>query len=206
MAKSYTPIGRTAVNELVKGATGPDYMKFVDYEESYKDHNKEFLRGDTWELHFQAPKVVYYPGDDIFNARLNQVQVGIDQSVSGFEKRMRGGFTIFQKTGQNTSGSLSLSFVDREDQAITYFVDDWREKIADRDTKYSFRKDDVVAEVVRLTLLNSSRIPVRTLEFLNCIISDHSIEESGMGDDGTDRADVQLNMNFEHYKRQFENI
>ena len=196
-----------AVRELVR-AGGAPYMQFIDYERTYAgmEGDKEFLRGDTWQLMFTAPAIVYYPGDNIFNARLNQVQVGIDQSVTGFEKRMRGGYTIYQKTGQNTSGSLSLMFTDREDQAITFFVDDWRQKIADRDTKYSFRKTDVVAPKIRLVLTNSSRISVRELTFFNCIISDHSIEESGQQEDGTDRSDVQLNMNFEHYDRKFTNL
>lgn len=193
-----------SVADLVRGGDG--YMKFIDYTSTYKDDNKEFLRGDMWEFSFlNPPKIVYYPGDTIFKARLNQVNVGIDSSVSGFEKRMRGNYVIFQKTGQSTSGTLSLSFVDKEDQAITYFVDDWRQKIADRDTKYSFRKDDVVADC-KLVITNSSRIPVRTLTFYNCIIQDAPIDENGVAEDGTDRSDIQLSMNFEHYERVFNNV
>ena len=143
-------------------------QKFIDYEGTYRDDNKEFLRGDMWELKFlNAPKIVYYPGDDLINARLNSVQVGIDYSVNGFEKRMRNNYVIYQQTGQNTSGTLTLGFTDKEDQALSYFVDDWRQKIADRDTKYSFRKDDLVCDI-QLYLTNSSRIDVRTLTFFNC--------------------------------------
>lgn len=190
------------VAELVRGGDG--YMKFIDYQSTYKDNNKEFLRGDMWEFSFlNPPKIVYYPGDTIFKARLNQVNVGIDTSVTGFEKRMRGNYVLFQRTDQSTSGTLSLAFVDKEDQAITYFLDDWRQKIADRDTKYSFRKDDVVADC-QLVLTNSSRIAVRTLKFYNCIISDAQIDENGQMEG--DRADVQLSMNFEHYERIFDNV
>lgn len=193
-----------SVSDLVRGGDG--YMKFIDYVSTYRDDNKEFLRGDMWEFSFiNPPKIVYYPGDTIFKARLNQVNVGIDSSVSGFEKRMRGNYVIFQKTGQSTSGTLSLGFVDKEDQAITYFVDDWRQKIADRDTKYSFRKDDLVADC-QLVLTNSSRIPVRTLKFYNCIIQDAPVDENGTAEDGSDRSDIQLSMNFEHYERTFNNL
>ena len=192
------------VSELVRGSDG--YMKFIDYQKTYRDDNKEFLRGDMWELQFfNAPKIVYYPGDTIMNARLNSVNVSIDYSVSGFDKRMRGNYVIHQATGQSTSGQLSLSFVDREDQAITYFVDDWKQKVADRDTKYSFRKDDLVADC-RLILTNSSRIAVRTIEFYNCMIMDAPLDENGAAEDGTDRADVQLSMFFEHYSRDFDNL
>ena len=191
------------VADLVKGSGGR--MSYVDYEK-YKDDNKEFLRGDLWHFSFlNAPKIVYYPGDEIFNKRLTQVNVGIDNSVNGFEKRFRGNFVAYQKTGQNTSGTLSLNFIDREDQAITYFLDDWHQKIADRDTKYSFRKDDLVADC-QLELLNSSRIVVRTLKFYNCIIADKTFDESGVAEDGSDRSDVQLTMNFEHFERNFNNV
>ena len=193
-----------SVAQLVR--SGDSYMKFIDYTSTYKDNNREFLRGDMWEFSFiNAPKIVYYPGDTIFKARLNQVNVSIDTSVQGFEKMMRGGYTLFQKTNQMTSGTLNLSFVDKEDQAITYFIDDWRQKISDRDTKYSFRKDDVVSDCM-LVLTNSSRIKVRTLKFYNCIIADASTDESGHLESTSDRSDVNVSMNFEHYERTFDNL
>ena len=193
-----------AVSELVRSDNG--YMSFIDYQNTYVDDNKEFLRGDMWEFSmYNAPKIVYYPGDKIMNARLNSVNIAIDESVSGFEKRMRGNFVIRQQTGQQTSGSLTLSFIDREDQAISYFVDDWRQKVADRDTKYSFRKDDLVCDC-RMVLTNSSRLSVRVLSFYNCSIISAMLNESGADEDGSDRADVQLNLAFEHYSRDYTNL
>lgn len=181
-------------------------MNFIDYEKSYVEGNKEFLRGDMWEFSMtHPPKIVYWPGNDLFKRRLNSVNISVDSSVSGFEKRMRGNFTIIQKTGQNTSGALSLSFVDREDQAISYFVDDWKQKIADRDTKYSFRKADLVCDC-EMKLANSSRISVRTLRFWNCIIQDAPLDENGVDADGSDRSDVQLSLQFEHYERCWDNL
>ena len=138
-------------------------------------------------------------------SRLNNVNIAVDSSVSGFEKRMRGNYTLIQKTGQNTSGSLSLSFVDREDQAISYFVDDWKQKVSDRDTKYSFRKDDLVCKCT-MTLANSGRMAVRTLTFYNCIIQDAPLDENGVDADGSDRSDVQLSLQFEHYERSWDNL
>lgn len=196
------------IGDLVKGLvrSSDGYMKFVDYEKSYREDNKEFLRGDMWEFSFiNAPKIVYYPGDDLFKRRLNNVNISVSGGVNGFEKRMRGNYTIIQKTGQDTSGSISLSFVDREDQAISYFVDDWKQKIADRDTKYSFRKDDLVADC-QMVLLNSGRQSVRKLTFWNCIIEDAGLDENGAESDGSDRADIQLSMRFEHYTRDWDNL
>ena len=195
----------STVSNLVREGKGN--LNFIDYQTyRHKEDNKEFLRGDLWEFKFiNTPKIIYYPGNDIFNARLNQINVGLDYSVNGFEKRMRGNFSIIQKTGQNTAGTLTLGFVDREDQAITYFLDDWHQKIADRDTKYSFRKDDLVADC-ELIFTNSSRIPVRTLKFYNCILADRTIDENGVAEDGSDRADVQMSLQFEHHERIFNNI
>lgn len=193
----------TKIKDLIKSSS--TQMQFIEYD-NYKDDNKEFLRGDMWEFKFtSAPRIVYFPGNDIINKRLNQINVGIDTSVNGFEKRMRGNYSIIQKTGQNTSGTLSLGFIDREDQAITYFLDDWHQKVADRDTKYSFRKEDLVANC-ELTITNSSRLSVRTLTFFNCIIADKTVDENGVAEDGSDRSDIQLTLQFEHYNRNFNNI
>lgn len=192
------------VASLVRGSDG--YMKFIDYTSTYRDNNREFLRTDMWQIFFlNPPKIVYYPGDDLINARLNGVQVGLDYSVNGFEKRMRGNYVIHQRTGQQTNGTLTLNFVDREDQAITYFADDWRQKIADRETKYTFRKDDTVADL-RLVITNAQRIKVRTLEFYNCLIQDAPLNENGDAEDGGDRADVAMTMTFEHHSRVFDNL
>lgn len=195
---------KNLVPNLVRAGKG--YMSFVDYETSYREDNKEFLRGDMWQFEItEPPKIVYFPGNEIFFRRLNNVNISVSGTVNGFEKRMRGNFTIIQKTGQDTSGSLTLSFVDREDQAISYFVDDWKQKCCDRDTKYSFRKDDLVCDC-NMTLLNSGRQPVRTLKFWNCIIEDATLDESGTESDGSDRSDIQLSMRFEHYSRDFDNL
>ena len=192
------------VKELVRQSDG--LMNFIDYEGTYRDDNKEFLRSDMWEFSmFNAPKIVYYPGDSIMNARLHAIGVSIDSGVNGFDKRMRGNYVIKQQTGQTTYGNLTLSFIDKEDQAISYFIDDWKQKIADRDTKYSFRKDDLVCDC-KLILTNSSRISVRELIFYKCIITDANLDENGAAEDGGDRADIQLSLFFEHYSREFTNL
>ena len=192
------------VTELVIGSQLR--AKFIDYTSTYRDNNKEFLRGDMWEFKvIAAPKIVYYPGDDIINARLNSVQVGVDTSVTGIEKRMRGGYAIYQQTNQTTSGNLTLSFVDKEDQAITYFLDDWRQKISDRETKYSFRKDDVVMDC-KLFITNAQRLDVRELTFYNVIIQDAGIDNNGQAEAESDRSDVTMSAKFEHYSLEFKNL
>ena len=70
-------------------------------------------------------------------------------------------------------------------------------KINKRDTKYSFRKDDLVADG-QLVITNSSRVKVRTLNFYNLIIRDAGLDENGTAEDGSDRSEIALTMDFEH--------
>ncbi len=67
----------TSVTDLVRHSND-SYMKFIDYQSTYRDDNKEFLRGDMWEFSFLThPRIVYYPGDHIVKARLNNVSTSI---------------------------------------------------------------------------------------------------------------------------------
>lgn len=194
-----------AINDLTNIIAGSQYMKKLNYFD-IRESNKEFLRGDLWEFRFTTPPTaVYYPGDDIIQTRLTQVNPGIDYSSNGIEKQLRNNFMIYQQTSQITYGTISMTFVDREDQAIKYFIDDWRNKIADKDSKYSLRKEDLVAEC-ELLILNSSRIPVSTLKFYNCLIMEGTFDENGSPEDTSDRADISMSMKFEHYERIFDNL
>lgn len=193
------------INDLSNIIAGAQYMKKLNYFD-IRESNKELLRGDLWEFRFTTPPTaVYYPGNDIIQTRLTAVNPGIDYSSNGIEKQLRNNFMIYQQTSQITYGTISLTFVDREDQAIKYFIDDWRNKIAERDSKYSLRKEDLVAECEML-ILNSSRIPVGTLKFYNCQIMEGTFDENGSPDDTSDRADITMSMKFEHYDRIFDNL
>lgn len=192
------------VASLVRAGGG--YMDFIDYLGTYKDDNKEFLRSDLWELSFTTfPKVVYNPGSKIINARLQQVQVGIQYGITPLQKRMRGNWDIMQSVAQSTSGQLNMNFFDREDQAISYMFMNWRDMISDPETRYSFRKDDLVCDI-KLTLTNSTRNKVRTLDFFNCSLTDASLNENGDDQEGGDRSDVTVGFWFEHYSRSWDNI
>jgi hypothetical protein len=55
-------------------------------------------------------------------------------------------------------------------------------------------------------IINSTRVYVKHLEFYNCNIIEAAMDESGADADGTDRSDLQLNLAFEHYSREFLNV
>jgi hypothetical protein len=182
-----------------------DGLNYINYETLSEEH-KEFLRSDLWDLEIvSAPPAVYFPGNAMLKARTRGVTPSFGAGLTEIQAIIRH-FKIRQTViSGTTEGTINVEYTDREDQAISYFVDDWRQKIADRDTKYSFRKEDIVADA-RLVILNSSRIPVRTLEFYNCVIQDAGLDENGTAEDGADRSDVPLSLRFEHYRRVFDNL
>lgn len=185
------------------GNTNMSYVNYVDI----KENGKEFIRKDMWDVEMTSkPQSVYYPGDPIFKARCSAVEPSISAEVSGIEQTIRG-YTIKQKTSRNTSGSVTLTFIDREDQAIAVMVDDWKNKISDPDNKYSFRKQDTIADI-KHTIFNSSRIPIRTLQYLTCQPNSAEMPEGGSSEaeQSESNSEISLVLDFEHYKRIFENI
>jgi hypothetical protein len=182
------------------------YMSEVNYV-SLNENQREFIRPDMWEATFATvPLAVYFPGHDIIKKRLTGIQPSIPTSVSGIQQIIRG-YIINQKTSQNTSGTVNLVFTDREDQSITAFCNDWRNKISDPDNKYSFRKEVTIADVEH-KILNTSRVPLRTLLYKTCQPNDIALNEEGTSDVEvtSSLSEVTLGLDFEHFKRIFHNI
>lgn len=185
---------------------GNGYMNYVNHT-TLKENNKEFILNTLWEVSFtQVPAAVYYPGDSIIFSRLTGFTPSIDSAITGVEAVIRG-FTIMQKTSQKTNGTLSMDFMDREDQAISVFIYDWGTKISDPDTKFSFRKEDTVAEITQ-TIFNTSRQPIRSNVFYNFQpTTNGGLKEDGVSDpDAGNNSEVTIEGDFEHYKKRFLNI
>lgn len=185
---------------------GNDALKNVNYID-INESQREFIRKDTWEVKWiQPPRAVYFPGQAMMNARCTSYSSSISTSLSGISETIRG-YKLNQKTTRDTSGSLTLEFVDKEDQAISIFAEDWANKISDAETKYSFRKEDTVAKI-HIPIFNTSRIVIRELQFYACQPSDTGIKEEGSSE--VEQSDhlgkVSMSLDFEHYKRIFRNI
>lgn len=177
-------------------------LDFIEYS-TIKDTNKEFLRNDLWDLEFTVkPNAVYFPGDLIIRTRLISFDPGTPNSLEPLEHNIRG-FQIKQRARQKTDGSMTLTFVDREDHAISYFIQDWFDKISDRATQVGVRKEDYVAEI-KYTIYNSSRVAIKELIFHNCMPADKGLPENGTSDVGSN-SEVTLNLDYEHYERTFLN-
>jgi hypothetical protein len=190
----------------IQALAGNSNMENVNYIDISENH-KEFIRKDTWELNFtKKPAAVYYPGDEIVKSRCTTVSPSLPTSIAGIQHNIRG-FQINQKTSRNTAGTVNLTFVDREDQAITVMCDDWRNKISDNDNKYSFRKEDTIADL-RYSMMNSSRFGIRDIIMLTCQPNDIGLQEEGDSEpeQSSSNSEVTLGLDFEHSKRIYNNL
>lgn len=186
---------------------GNGNMSYVNYE-TINDDNKEFLRNDMWEFKFtKFPNAVYTPGNERLQARLQSVQPQLPFSLSEMRAVIRQ-FAIRQTIfSGDTSGTITLQFVDREDQMVTAFINDWAQKFGDRERRTVFRKEDTVAQC-ELIIMNSTRVPIRKYTFYNCQIIGDGMATFGVpytSDDAQQSGDCVLNLAFEHFKLEMLN-
>jgi hypothetical protein len=192
-------------SNLLKQNNGLNYINY----DRIKEEGKEFLRTDVWDFTFTVPPAaVYFPGNDLLKVRCSECQPQFPASLSEISATIRQ-FTIRQSVmSGTTSGGISLTYTDREDQAISAFIDDWRDKISGRNTRYSFRKEDTVAEGV-LTMYNSTRHPIR--EYLCHSLQPESdmsgtLNPSFNSDDPQNAGTCNLSLRFEHFELIWKNI
>jgi hypothetical protein len=97
-----------------------------------------------------------------------------------------------------------LSFVDKEDQAVSMFIHDWQQKITDMDTKFQYRKEDTVC-TCRLIQLNTSRIPIAKWLLKTCQLTNGVIQRQ-FTDEPQNGGELTMELNFEHMKLEWKNI
>jgi len=140
-------------------ASANDPLNYIEYSK-INEEQKEFLRSDMWDLQFlEAPHAVYFPGNDLLRLRTTEVNPSFNASLGEISAVIRQ-YKIRQTviSGQS-DGTISVNYVDREDQAIRTFIHDWREKLWALKNRYTFRKEDTIG-TIKLTQFNSSRKPI----------------------------------------------
>jgi hypothetical protein len=184
-----------------------DGLNYINYE-TLSENNKEFLRSDVWDFFWSQPAAaVYFPGNAMLRARTQAVNPQFPVQLGQMTAIIRQ-FQIQQSTiSGTTAGSISIDYNDREDQAIFAWLDDWRDKCGDREHRYAFRKEDVVAQG-RLTIYNSSRKPIRIYDCLTMQITDpgNGLNPSLNSDDPQNVGQVSATFSFEHFKLAWKNI
>lgn len=176
-------------------------LKHRNYKQ-VAEGNLEFIRGDIWDLEMGTadwPTAVYNPGIDTFLVRLKDVNISLPNSTGKIEKDIFAQH-IIQNAGRDTqNGSLTLSFVDREDQAITFMANDWLNQVADPDTGFGRHKSELVFNC-RINIYNTL---LQKIRFYNCDtgILDSADIPDNPGDKGSDMSDVSLTLSFQQIKR-----
>lgn len=184
-----------------------DNLSYINYQ-SLKNKNQEFLRSDTWDFEFtKHPAAAYFPGNDFIRKRLMNVNVSVPTQLGMMTANIRG-FQINQVTySGTTSGTISLDFMDMEDQAITLWLDDLRDKYGSRKNRFAFRLEDTIGEA-KLTMMNSSRIPIREYIFYGLQLQDpgNGLNPPFSGDDPQNVGQISCSWIFDHFDMNPLNI
>lgn len=180
-------------------------LDYINYE-NISEENRELLLSNLWDFEFiTAPAAVFFPGNEVIKRRLTSVQLSPGGSIGNVQATIRG-YTIQQAAGVSSNGTVSLSFIDKEDQAISMFIRDWQEKITCMDNKFQYRKEDTVA-TCRLVHLNTSRIPIAQWTLITCQPSNGTISRPFSSEENPSNAgDINLDLNFEHMHLDWKNI
>lgn len=141
--------------------------------DKYKDNNKEFKRPDLWTIKMLSPaKAIYYPGDEIVNARLDSctvdrtsftLKVAEPATVRGYKP------IAVQPNGfVDMSGRVTLNFVDKQDYAIELWIKSTRDLISHPETRFSYPVELLMSQM-ELAYHNTVQQRVKVLTFLNAI-------------------------------------
>lgn len=176
-------------------------LSFLNYQQ-IRENNKEFTRSDLWEIKFLTQPKCYFPGHEFINQRCTAVTPGVPNDIQVLSQEIRG-FTVHQAGRQTSSGSATVTFVDREDLAIRTWVEEWKNLMSDRNTLASNRKSTYVCDL-EITYFNTSRVPISKITLYNCVLSNASPAEDGTAEASLS-SDIQLSLNYEHFERKYLN-
>lgn len=168
------------------------------------ESNKEFRRSDYWLVTIEAPKGVYFPGNELIQIRTTTFSPNIQDDPQVLNKTIRG-FQINQGARpENTAGSMAITLVDRIDQTISYFIDAWKLALGQRDNLSGIAKALYVSPKITAEYFDINENKVRSLEFYNCMPESSTLPEDG-ADSPSLEEDITLNIAYEHFKRVFDN-
>lgn len=176
--------------------------KILSHRNYFKiaEQNLEAIRGDIWDLNITKwPLAVYNPGEEILKIRLKSVSPGVTTDFTTIDKTING-HTLHSPGGRGaTNGSSTFNYEDKEDQALTYMINDYLNQCSDPDTGFGRHKTELVMEY-NLMFYNTLLKPIRKIEFYSSIYGGSTLPEDTT-DRGGDLSAVSLTQKFEHHKR-----
>ena len=177
----------------------------------YMDNNKEFKRPDLWTIKMLSPApAIYYPGDEVINARLDTCKVtrtswdykmGDSPTIRGYKPL--GG----QPSGfADMSGSVSMSFVDKQDYAIELWIKSTRDLISHPETRFSYPIELLMSQV-ELSYHNTVQKRVKVHTFFNCVPTSGTVaEDDPANGDVSWSAGYDYTWKFPWHKEEYINL
>lgn len=167
--------------------------------------NTEFRRSDYWLIEITPPPGIYFPGNELIQIRTTEFSPGISDDPNILTKQLRG-YTVNQGArADKTSGSMDLTIQDRVDQTLSYFIDQWKIGMGDRDKLASLPKELVVAPLIKATYFNINEVAIRELAFFQCMLESGKLPEDGDGDMELEST-ITMSIAYEHFQRGFKNL
>jgi hypothetical protein len=177
--------------------------EIINYS-NINESNTEFRRADYWLVEIDPPRGIYFPGNKLIQFRTTEFDSGITDDPNIMEKSIRG-FTVKQGAkAEKTSGTMTLTIQDRVDQTMSYFIDQWKLGIGQRDELSGLPKELYVSPMIKAIYFNINEAKIREIWYYNCMLSAAKLPEDGDADvelEGT----ISMDIDFEHFKRIFVN-
>lgn len=177
----------------------------------YAEDNKEFKRPDLWTMKMIKPATaIYYPGDDIINARLNDVKVARNSwnlpTMQGPKIRDYQPIGAQPNGFVDMSGNITLEFFDKQDFGIELWLKSVRDLISHPISRFSYPVE-LLMSTMELAFHNTVQQKVKVLNFLNAVptavtIGDEDPSASGV----TASAGYSITYAFPWHTEEYRNL
>lgn len=178
--------------------------------QKYMDNNKEYKRPDLWTMKMLSPaKAIYYPGDEIINARLDScsvdrtsftLKVSEPSPIRGYKP------IAAQPSGfVDMSGRVTLQFADKQDYAIELWIKSTRDLISHPETRFSYPVELLMSQM-ELTYHNTIQQRVKILSFINAIPTSVSVGQDNPANEASFGNDNSYTWAYPWHNERYENI
>jgi hypothetical protein len=195
-------------NEAAENMNDFSFMRWNRYAEN----NKEFKRPDLWTLKTLVPApAIYYPGDDIVNARMSGCNVNRNSwnlktsqpgDIRGYKPiaAQPNGFV-------DMSGSVTVTFADKQDYAIELWIKSTRDLISHPVTRFSYPVELLMSQL-ELSYYNTVQQKVKVLSLLNCVPQSATVgeEDPAEGDVTPATTGYSIVWAFPWHKENYYNV
>lgn len=177
------------------------FMGYVEYPK-LRGAEREFLWDHNWDIDIPTPpRAIYWPGLEFLKTRLTSMSIEIPKELQGEIRAEIRGFSIIQAGGFKSSGSVTMNFIDFEDQVIFAMANSFLEAGGGNRYKFMLRKPDTIIPEMHVYILNSSRLPVRKYVLYTLVFKSYEANTNEYPTEpGEGRHEVTLTFDYEHFE------